>query len=96
MVKDIEDLTGVVISYERVFREFHKFHMSVNECKILFIIGPFRMGFRRNCIVDMVILNKVPPKIFLHMWSYNFYDKTLSTVQGLHMIEVHIKQIKMT
>ena len=48
----------------QAFGEFHKFHMTDHECKIVFITGPLNMGFYhlqnvlisiRKYIADIVI-----------------------------------------
>ena len=37
----------------------------------------------------------IPAKVLIHMWSYNFYDMTLSTgKQRRHMIRLFILQGK--
>ena len=36
---------------------------------------------------------RIPAKVLLHVWSYDFYDMTLSTgKQGRHMINHFIQQ----
>ena len=38
----------------------------------------------------------IPAKVLLHVWSYDFYDMTLSTgKQRRHMIKQHIKTINL-
>ena len=62
---------------------FVNFIGNYRECKILFIIWPFKMEIyhlqnvsRRKHIVDTVLVKDVTwvAKMLLHVWSCNFYD----------------------
>ena len=75
-----------------------------HECKILFIIRLFNWDFiafkmniisMRKRIVDTGVVNDVTytvrAKMLLHVWSYDFYDMTLSTEkQWRHLIKAAI------
>ena len=75
---------------KRAFGEFHKIIWNDHECKILFIVWPFLMGFYRlqkehfyyeNALLTRTLSMTLRKraKVSLHVWSYDFYDTTLST-----------------
>ena len=71
---------------KRAFGGFYKFDLHDHECKILLNLWPLNFitfiidnisSSKR--IVDTDIVYDVRAKVLLHVWSYEFYDKTLST-----------------
>ena len=91
---NIEDLTRVLISYEiyetnlrRVSSILYEMITSVRFClsydhlKGDFIVFKMNIMSIRKRIVDTDVLMtlRVRTKVLLHVWSYDFYDLTLST-----------------
>ena len=75
-------------SYRSV--HFINFIWNDHECKILFIIWLFKMGFYRlsswhyfnrkyNVVTDGIMMLRASNQVLCNMWSYDFYDMTLAT-----------------
>ena len=71
--------------------KFINFIWNEHECKILFIIWLFQMGFyrlkrrhyfnRKHCIhvKDSIMTLRASNQVLCNVWSYDFYDMTLAT-----------------
>ena len=72
---------------KRAFGEFHKFHMkwprvlSYDSLKWYFMAFTVNIISIRNALLTRMFWMTLPlrAKVLLHMWSYDFYDMTLST-----------------
>ena len=78
-LSEIEDLTGVGISYEMTTSV--RFCLSYDPLKMDFTA--FKMSFIsvRNALLTRTLSTTLGlrAKVLLHVWSYDFYDMTLST-----------------
>ena len=93
MCNKIKDLTRVVISYEtyetslwRVSQNSYEMTTSVKFClsydrfKLDFIVFKVNIISIENTLVtDAVMTLHVRAKMLCNLWSYDFYDTTLST-----------------
>ena len=81
----IADLKRVVISYEiyetNEMTTSVRFYLSHDPLKWDFIASKMGNILRRKRIADtdVVMTLRLRAKVSLHVWSYDFYDTTLST-----------------
>ena len=68
---------------KRASGEFHKFYMndhkSYDRLKWDFMTFKINIISRRKHIVMLSMTLRKRAKVLLHVWSYDFYDTTLST-----------------